>query len=113
MPPIDIADGIVVALIAFASGLVGYLANRQTSKEQATIQVMQTQISQLWERVQAQERRIDELEAKYSRERARSWAAIEYARALRAYVDALHALLPEGVDVPPPPHVPEAIAQDV
>lgn len=112
MPPIDLADGIVVALIAFASGLVGYLANRQTSKEQATIQVMQTQISQLWERVQAQERRIDELEAKYSRERARSWAAIEYARALRAFADALALLIPQGVCVPDRPPVPDELADD-
>lgn len=111
--PIDIPDTVVVALVAAAAALFGHFTTRQTSKEQTTITVMQSQISQLWERVQAQEKRIDELVAERTRERARSWAAIEYARTLIAHVEALCLLLPRDIDPPPLPPAPDALSADL
>lgn len=113
VPPIDFTDAVVVALIAFASGLVGHLTNRRSSREQTMLTVMQAQITDLWERVQQQEKRIDDLVADRHHERSRAWAAIEYARVLIAYSDALIRLLPDGAEAPPAPAVPEELSADL
>lgn len=110
-PLIDIGDVVLVAIVTGAVGIVGHLATRQSSKEQTTITVMQAQISQLWERVQgqdqriqAQEKRIDELIQERARERARSWAALEYARTLIAFAEGLRRIIGESApEIPPHP----------
>lgn len=104
MPPVS--DAIIAATIAALVTALGHLLTRRTEREQTTLQVMQAQIAQLWDRVQQQDKRIDELSEDRRRERARSWAALEYARALRAWIDSVRLLLRDeklpSVPQPPP-----------
>jgi len=113
VPPIDLADTVVVALIAAVVAGLGHVLTRRSSRESAILQVMQAQITDLWERVQQQEKRIDDLVADRHHERSRAWAAIEYARVLITYSDALLMLLPDGVEAPPAPDVPEELSADL
>lgn len=111
MPPLS--DAVLAAIIASLVTALGYLLTRRTEREQMTITVMQAQISQLWDRVQAQETRIDRLVKERQHERARSWAAIEYARALIAHIEMLSMLLPKETSVPAMPPVPEELDEDL
>lgn len=108
---IDVADAVVVALLAAIVAAFGHTLTRRTSKESAILQVMQSQITDLWGRVQQQEKRIDDLVADRHHERSRAWAAITYARDLLAYIAGIRSLVSETTPDPPAP--PEVLDDDL
>lgn len=108
-----LTDTVVAAAVGALIAGLGHLLTSRTERERTVLTVLQAEVRDLWERVQAQDKQIASLQRDSAAERARSWVAIEYCRTLISHIESLHRLLPEDASPPCVPPVPSELEADL
>lgn len=101
--PMDlISDTVTVAIIGGIAALIGHLSTSRRGDASSAIEALRAQLIDVRSRQTQLEQRVDDLLEGRERERARAWAAIEYARALVRYIRRHVPVDAPEVPAPPP-----------
>lgn len=116
-----LTEGTLVGVMGVVGVVVGHWTQRRTSRDdialrgnQIALEALRGQVMDLTARLRDSEAEIKALHGERTAERARSWAALEYCRALTRWGEALRDLVPEGTPgVPEAPPVPVELNVDL